>query len=673
MLSKRIKSVLFAICLIPLFAATQEVEVYPPEHFIARKYIDSKGREVAQINVPGRKPFHFRMPAVQLTESAVLLNNVPAYDWSFGCSATSAAMMAGYYDNGDYPNIYTGPANNGVAPLNNSVWGTATINGEDRSLCPLSATRQGLDGRTSDGHVDDYWIMSGNNNPDPYVTGGWTPHTYGECTGDYMKTNQSAYGNSDGSTSYTFFTNGSPYGEINEYDGNYGLKLFFESRGCTVRNYYTQLIYSELIPLGFTFGQYMELIDMGIPVLIQVSGHTMLGVGYNPSGNKVLLHDTWDYNLHEMTWGGDYAGLQQWGVSVVELPCSPFAALNEVFSASGIPPCWDQAVSGGVTSRRWSISASNNSGGAPNEMKADWNSEIGTSRLISPPVNTGGIGSLQLSFLTFYDDWGPGATLKIQSSADLINWTDEGWSYASGSGNIAAGTPVIVPVTHNLGGTTYLGWVIVGDHYQFDAWFIDNVSVAFSPIKHLEVNLLPEGLFDIETNMLKKARNATGNQFGGNIADIIGIELHESMAPYAKAGSTYQTDLTTAGQAIIDLPAGLTGSYYIVVKHRNSIETWSSAPVLFGGDLVSYNFTDAAGKAYGNNLKHLDSKYCLFAGEANSDGFINSVDLSSIQTSVHLFEKGYLVVDMNGDGVVDGLDLIMADNNAAAFVEVLKP
>lgn len=49
---------------------------------------------------------------------------VPGYDWVFGCSAVSGAMIAAYHDRNGYPNIYTGPTNGGVMPLNNSVWST---------------------------------------------------------------------------------------------------------------------------------------------------------------------------------------------------------------------------------------------------------------------------------------------------------------------------------------------------------------------------------------------------------------------------------------------------------------------------------------------------------------------------------------------------------------------
>ena len=47
---------------------------------------------------------------------------VPTYSWIFGCSAVSASMIAAYCDRNGLPNIYTGPTNGGVMPMNNGVW-----------------------------------------------------------------------------------------------------------------------------------------------------------------------------------------------------------------------------------------------------------------------------------------------------------------------------------------------------------------------------------------------------------------------------------------------------------------------------------------------------------------------------------------------------------------------
>ncbi len=94
--------------------------------------------------------------------------------------------------------MYTGPSYAGVMPMNNSGWGSVIISGEVRKQCPLSATRQTLDGRVDRGNVDDYWIKYSDPGPDPFIVGGWQEHTWGECTADFMKTSQSTYGNNDG-------------------------------------------------------------------------------------------------------------------------------------------------------------------------------------------------------------------------------------------------------------------------------------------------------------------------------------------------------------------------------------------------------------------------------------------------------------------------------------------
>lgn len=308
-----------------IFAQEREnaLDQYIHDHITGKN-----GKEVVGIVVPGKPPDKHREPVAIPSRSTVMLSYVPAFDWSFGCSATSAAMAAGYYDNNGYPDMYTGPANWGFMPMNNSTWGTVVINGETRAQCPLSATRNTLDGRTARGHVDDYWISYGDTNPDPYIANGWIEHTHAECTGDFMGTNQSALGSSDGSTTFYYYVDGSPYSGTEENDGCFGLKQFYLSRGYDVEAYFSQFIYGwEGNTLGFTFDQYKQEIDNGRPVLIQVAGHTMLGYGYDDAGTLVYLHDTWDYSSHTMVWGSSYATMVHYGVTVIELEASAFSIM----------------------------------------------------------------------------------------------------------------------------------------------------------------------------------------------------------------------------------------------------------------------------------------------------------------------------------------------------------
>jgi hypothetical protein len=307
-----------------------------PDSLIVARFLDESGREVEVINISGKPPDLLIARATALPSSATGVGGVPAYDWSFGCSPTSASMLAAYYDSHGYPNIYTGPTNGGVMPLNNSAWGSIVINSETRKQCPLSATRNGLDGRTTRGHVDDYWVKYGSTALDPYITNGWTEHVRGECLADYMRTNQSLYLNSDGSTRFYYSPSGDPYRGTNAGDGAYGMELFFQSRGYTVTERFTQLILGyDGNANGFTFSQYMQEIDAGRPVLIQMVGHTMLGFGYDDADSTIYIHDTWDYNDHSMKWGSYYydTEMTQWGVVVLHL--SPAASIAVTSPAGG--------------------------------------------------------------------------------------------------------------------------------------------------------------------------------------------------------------------------------------------------------------------------------------------------------------------------------------------------
>lgn len=260
--------------------------------------------------------------------SRTVLTSVPGFNWSYGCSATSAAMIAGYYDRNGYPNMYAGTTHGGVMPMDNSYWATSTDScGAMRNNCPLSATYQGGDARAIRGHVDDYWYCYGSSNADPFY-GNWTEHTKGDCTGDYMYTNQTSnYNVSDGATRFWSYSSATPMlcdtlenssDPTHWVDGTLGLRNFYESRGYTVSDCYYQKTDNQYTG-GFSFTDFQAQIDAGRPVMVHVEGHTMVGFGYDSSSNEIYLRDTWDYDAHTMTWGGSYDTMALVGVSIVTL------------------------------------------------------------------------------------------------------------------------------------------------------------------------------------------------------------------------------------------------------------------------------------------------------------------------------------------------------------------
>lgn len=313
------------------------------------------------INSPPVPPpgFEVQRQAVLLPEpdsaAGIKTLTVPAFNWVFGCSAVSGAMIAGYYDRTDYPDMYTGPTNGGIMPLDNSSWPTWSDGYDTYPNCPLIASKNGVDGRTIKGSIDDYWVQYNSSASDPYITGSWAQHAWGTAIGDYMKTSQSAYGNVDGSTSFYTWTSSAnqltcadmaTY-EIDDEDGTYGRKLFYEARGYTVTDCYNQKT-DNTIAGGFSFNQFKAEIDAGRPVLLNLAGHSIVGVGYDDTTNTVYIHDTWDYSNHTMTWGGSYAGMQLLSVSIV----NPASAKNAVTVVS--PNGGENLTRGAVVPITWS-------------------------------------------------------------------------------------------------------------------------------------------------------------------------------------------------------------------------------------------------------------------------------------------------------------------------------
>lgn len=326
---------LLLISLVPVLPSTSYAADAPALEFIDEVVELEDGSvvvaHVAPLGPPDVRGVEASMPDVDLREAQSSLSGVPAFDWVYGCSPTSAAMLFGYYDSHGFPDIYTGPAGGGVCPLDNT---TAWDPGES----PLSATHEGYDDLSSRGHVDDYWegyLSTG----DPYNDGGWVEHDYADCTADYMGTSQwENWYNADGSTTFYFAEGNEPlydFAACESYsparrDGCRGMRLFAESRGYTVLENYNQYIAGhDGNSAGFTYEQFKDEIDAGRPVMIQVDGHTMLGVGYDGE-DTVYVHDTWSHEPHAMTWGGTYGfeELQHFGVTVIRL--APTAGPPEV-------------------------------------------------------------------------------------------------------------------------------------------------------------------------------------------------------------------------------------------------------------------------------------------------------------------------------------------------------
>jgi hypothetical protein len=147
----------------------------------------------------------------------------------------------------------------------------------------------------------------------------------------------------------------------------------------------------------------------------------------------------------------------------------------------------------------------------------------------------------------------------------------------------------------------------------------------------------------------------------------------ESTSPYATMYSSNGV-LNTNGTATIAFPDSAIGSsYYIAIKHRNAIETWSAAPVTISNNTI-YNFTTAASQAYGNNLSNMgDGVFGIYSGDINQDGSIDFADYPSLDIASQNGVLGYDSNDLNGDASVDFGDYPILDINSNNGIFSIKP
>ena len=193
-------------------------------------------------------------------------------------------------------------------------------------------------------------------------------------------------------------------------------------------------------------------------------------------------------------------------------------------------------------------------------------------------------------------------------------------------------------------------------------------------IRTLNLTAFLEGLYN-GAGIMRSAQGATGNQFPTPTADQITVELHSAVAgQYATINfSAPNTNLSTAGLATMSVPATFNGSYYLTVKHRNSLETVSALPVSFSGSTISYNFSTAIAQAFGSNMKNIGGVSVIYGGDVDQDGGIGNSDMGLVDNKSAVFAGGYISEDVDGDGSVGNLDMGIIDNNSSSFVSVIRP
>ncbi|MEP7146340.1 MAG: M23 family metallopeptidase [bacterium] len=157
------------------------------------------------------------------------------------------------------------------------------------------------------------------------------------------------------------------------------------------------------------------------------------------------------------------------------------------------------------------------------------------------------------------------------------------------------------------------------------------------------------------------------------VEDTVTVLVRAPLSPYNIADSS-KVLLDHNGYALVNFNVTTGVNYYLVVKHRNSIETWSKVTMQFNtNNPIAYDFTTSATKAYGDNLKLKSGEYCIYGGDVNQNGAVNLTDLVEVYNDATLFVTGYNSTDVTGNNITNLYDILLTYNNSTAFVVKMRP
>lgn len=156
------------------------------------------------------------------------------------------------------------------------------------------------------------------------------------------------------------------------------------------------------------------------------------------------------------------------------------------------------------------------------------------------------------------------------------------------------------------------------------------------------------------------------------VSDSITVALHEQSFPFNLA---FQTTLpiNQDGTVTVRGLGNMGQSYYVVLRSRNHVETWSASPITLNHN-TSYDFSSGAAQAYGGNQAEVETGiYAMYAGDIVQDLVVDAFDYIAMDSDLIVGAFGYLNTDLTGDGVVDAFDYVILDANLVAAIGAVTP
>ena len=162
-----------------------------------------------------------------------------------------------------------------------------------------------------------------------------------------------------------------------------------------------------------------------------------------------------------------------------------------------------------------------------------------------------------------------------------------------------------------------------------------------------------EGFYQSSTGKLKAVMDPVNQPLicDSGIIEVIDVITNQTIL-------CSSTIINTDGYAEAYVPAAFSGmDYTISIKFKNTFHLLSATPILLNGQTVTVDLTVPQ-----NACCNFDTTYGVakaFSGDVNYDGSVDLLDLTLWENDYHNNPNGYNNTDVNGDHIVDTVDLFM--------------
>ena len=289
-------------------------------------------------------------------------------------------------------------------------------------------------------------------------------------------------------------------------------------------------------------------------------------------------------------------------------------------------------------------------------------------------ISTNVLRDTNLKTITITPTW-PG-TVYPEGYAVFIDYNADGDFTDAGetvyTRPVSTATPIVgtftIPLTATLGPTRMrvsLRYNAIPTACQtFDYGQVEDYTVNIvSPITIVSTKFNIEGYYDNTIHAMRPVKANQGVGVSATDVDTVTLELRDTVTKSLFATTT--AILQTNGMATGTFNSAINGSYYLAVKHRNALQTWSANPITVSSSTPIYDFTNVATKAFDSNMVLVESGvWAFYSGDINQDEVIDGTDLVDISNDLDDSLFGFLVTDLNGDGSVDNSDLPYQNNNS---------